>query len=74
MVHRGINNEAARDLNIGMSFLDRDKKYTASIYTDDPEVASRTRVKIDRVKVDNKTVYVARLGKNKGIAFHLKPN
>jgi len=70
----GINNEVARDLNIGMSFLDRDRKYTASIYTDDPEVASRTRVKIDRVEVDNKTAYVARLGKNKGIAFHLKPN
>ena len=62
-----------RTLDINFSFLDPVIKYTASIYSDDPEVKTHTHVRIDRVDVDSNTVYPAVLGSNKGFAMHIKP-
>jgi alpha-glucosidase len=67
----GINGEEARTLNINFSFLDPGMKYLAKIYSDDPSVATRTHVRIDRFDVDRNTVYPARLGSNNGIAMHI---
>jgi alpha-glucosidase len=69
----GINGEKSRTLYINFSFLDSEKKYAASVYSDDPEVKTRTHVRIDRIEVDRKTVYPAVLGSNRGFAMHLKP-
>jgi alpha-glucosidase len=69
----GINGEQARALDIIFSFLNPGIKYTASIYSDDPEVKTRTHVKIDRIDVEAKTIYPAVLGSNKGIAIHIRP-
>jgi alpha-glucosidase len=69
----GINGDQAITLDINFSFLEPGKKYTASIYSDDPEVKTRTHVKIERVDAESKTVYPAVLGSNKGIAMHIKP-
>lgn len=69
----GINGEQVRTLEIIFSFLDPGIKYTASIYSDDAEVKTRTHVRIGRVDVDNSSVYPAVIGSNKGIAIHIKP-
>lgn len=67
----GINAEQTRKLDISFSFLDPDKKYSATIYSDDPSLNTRTNVRIDSLEVNNNTVYPASLGSNKGIAMHI---
>ena len=69
----GINNEQPRMLNINLSFLDADVKYSSSIYSDDPSVNTRTHVRIDRIDVDRNTVYPAKLGSSNGFAMHIMP-
>jgi alpha-glucosidase len=69
----GINNDVPRTLNISMSFLDEATKYTASVYSDDQSVKTRTQVRIDRMEITSGTIYPAIMGPNKGIAFHIKP-
>jgi alpha-glucosidase len=69
----GINNEQPRTLNINLSFLDPAIKYKSSIYSDDPSIATRTHVRIDRINVDRNTVYPAKLGSNNGFAMHIIP-
>ena len=47
-----MNDSQARTLNLPLDFLDKDEKYTAHIYSDDPTVQTRTHVRIDRREVD----------------------
>ncbi len=67
----GINGEQARTLDIRMSFLDPDTRYTASVYSDDPSVDTRTHVRIDRLKISRDFVFTTNLGSNNGIALHI---
>jgi alpha-glucosidase len=69
----GINGETPRNLELSFSFLDPYTKYSAKIYSDDPDVKTRTHVKIDTILVDSKSVYQARIGIDNGIAIHLVP-
>ena len=69
----GINGEKARKLDISFSFLEPGVKYTASVYSDDPSVNTRTHVRIDRMEIDRNTVFEAMLGSNNGIAMQLIP-
>jgi alpha-glucosidase len=69
----GINGEHALTLDLNFSFVDPDKEYSAKIYSDDPAVNTRTRVRIDSTIINSKTVYPVKLASNNGIAMHLKP-
>lgn len=69
----GINGEHERTLDIDFSFLDPDKKFTARIYSDDPEIKTRTHVRVDSLAVTGSSVYKATLKPNNGIAIHLRP-
>lgn len=69
----GINGELARTLNFNFSFLEPDLRYSARIYSDDPSVNTRTKVRIDSFLVDRDTVFPVKLGGNNGIAMHLVP-
>lgn len=69
----GINGEQGRNLNIGFSFLEKGLKYKAKIYSDDPAVSTRTHIRIDTILVDSNSDYLANLGPNTGIAFHIVP-
>jgi alpha-glucosidase len=69
----GINGEEPRTLDINFRFLNPDVKYLAKIYSDDPLVNSRTHVRMDRIDVDNTTIYPASLAPNNGIALHIVP-
>ena len=57
-----------------MSFLDPDTRYTASVYSDDPSVDTRTHVRIDRLTIDRDFVFTANLASNNGIALHIVPD
>ncbi|MFO7620757.1 MAG: glycoside hydrolase family 97 N-terminal domain-containing protein [Bacteroidales bacterium] len=70
----GINGEQARTLEINMSFLDPDTRYTASVYSDDPSVDTRTHVRIDRLKIGRDFVFTTNLDSNNGIALHIVPD
>jgi len=70
----GINGEQSRTLEINMSFLEPDTRYTASVYSDDPSVDTRTHVRIDSLNIGRDSVFTANLRSNNGIAFHIVPD
>jgi len=51
-----ITNTEARELKVPLDFLELGKKYEATLYFDDPKVATRTHVGISKQKVDSKTI------------------
>ena len=69
----GINGEVARTLDIRFDFLTPGIKYSGIIYSDDPAVNTRTQVKIDHITINNKSVYIAKLNPNNGIAIQIIP-
>ncbi len=69
----GINGNQPRNMTIWFSFLKPGKIYKAKIYSDDPEISTRTHVKIDETEFDLKSKYIVKLEKNKGFAMHLHP-
>jgi alpha-glucosidase len=69
----GINGSTPHSLNVDFSFLDSGKTYLAKIYSDDPEVDTKTHVRIDSIQIDNKSEYKATLKANNGIAMHIAP-
>ncbi len=68
-----MNNGTPRQLDIPLDFLEKDTKYTAHIYTDDHAVQTRTRVRIERKKVNSETILKADLLANGGQAVRLVP-
>ncbi|OFY73880.1 MAG: alpha-glucosidase, partial [Bacteroidetes bacterium RBG_19FT_COMBO_42_7] len=63
----GINGEQSIILDLNFSFLERNKEYSAKIYSDDPTVNTRTQVRIDSTLINNKTVCPVQLASNNGI-------
>jgi alpha-glucosidase len=47
----GMNSGEARTLDVPLGFLERDRRYTAYVYRDDPAAPTRTRVTIERMPV-----------------------
>ena len=68
-----ITNNDVRMLKISFSFLPKGKKYIAAIYSDDSTVATKTKVKVERKKVDASTVLDIKLAASGGQAIWLKP-
>jgi len=69
----GINGDQPKIFRINFSFLDPAVKYSASIYSDDPSVNTRTHVRIDRMEITSRSIYNAEVKANNGFAIHLKP-
>ena len=67
----GINGNADRPVNIDFSFLEKGKKYHAKLYTDDENIETRTRVKIEEMEVINGSELVLELKANNGFAMNL---
>jgi len=62
-----------RSFEVPLKFLDAGKAYLAHIYSDDPTLTTRTKVKIERVRVTAATVLKLPLIKNGGCALRLVP-
>jgi len=67
------NEEKSRSFDVPLGFLDKGKKYTARIYSDDPAVQTRTHVRIERSTVDSDTVLKIAVEAKCGQAVHLLP-
>jgi alpha-glucosidase len=68
-----ITNNDARKMTIPLDFLPAGKMFEARIYSDDPTVSTRTKVGIQSVRVDSKSVLNAKLLPSGGQAIWIKP-
>lgn len=68
-----MNDATPRTLPLRLDFLDPNRSYTAHIYSDDPKVQTRTRVRIDRFPVDAQTSLDIQLAPRCGQAMRLSP-
>ena len=68
-----IHNSQPRQLQIPLDFLDKDRKYTASIYSDDQTVQTKTKVGIDRRPVDFRTILDVPFMAGGGQAIWIQP-
>lgn len=68
-----MNSGQARTFDVSLDFLDSGEKYVAHIYSDDPTVATRTRVRIDRFAVDCDAVLKMGASEKGGQAIRIVP-
>ena len=68
-----ITNNDGRKLKVPLSFLDKNKKYEATVYFDDPSVNTRTKVGIKHIDVDASTVLDVDLLPSGGEAVWIRP-
>lgn len=68
-----MNADESRTLKLKLDFLTAGRKYEAVSYTHDPEVNTRTHVKITRQTVTADTGLTVELGKNDGRALEINP-
>jgi len=68
-----MTNNDARTLKLPLSFLQKGKKYTARIYSDDSTVKTATKVKVETKKVDASTILNVSLLPSGGQAIWIKP-
>ncbi|MCL4201141.1 MAG: glycoside hydrolase family 97 N-terminal domain-containing protein [Pirellulaceae bacterium] len=68
-----MNDDQPRTLPLRLDFLDPNQRYTAHVYSDDPNVQTRTRVRIDRIPVDAQTSLDIQLAPRCGQAIRLSP-
>ena len=68
-----LGNNNARSITTPLYFLDTNRKYVANIYTDDDNVDTKTKVRVSRVIVDNKSVLHFQLKPKGGCAIHFAP-
>ncbi|MEO5685648.1 MAG: glycoside hydrolase family 97 catalytic domain-containing protein [Chitinophagaceae bacterium] len=68
-----LNGTAARELTLALKFLEKGKKYTATIYSHDKRLQTATQVRIKTMAVDAATILSLPIGSRDGIAIHLVP-
>jgi hypothetical protein len=67
-----ITNNNARAVKVPLTFLQKGKKYTASIYSDDSTIATKTKVRVERVNVNSLTILDVKLMPSGGQAIWIK--
>ncbi|MFC6100239.1 glycoside hydrolase family 97 protein [Olivibacter domesticus] len=67
-----ITNNDSRKIDLGLNFLEKDKQYVLSSYTDDDEVNTKTKVAVNRFLVDSTTPVQLLLKASGGAAFHIR--
>ena len=68
-----INGDQARTLRVPMTFLDNGKQYKASIYSDDDNVTTKTKVKVETQPVTSETALSVSLISSGGQAIWITP-
>jgi len=69
----GMNSGEARTLDVPLGFLERGRSYVAHVYRDDPFVRTRTRVRIERVRVEASRVLRLSMPAHGGQAIRIVP-
>lgn len=67
-----LNGMQERDSEISFDFLDPNQAYTATIFTDDEDVKTHSRVALETRNLTSKDVMNYNLGKHKGMAMVIK--
>jgi alpha-glucosidase len=67
-----ITNTEARELKLPLSFLEKGKKYEATVYSDDPTVKTRTKVAIRQLIVEASTLLKVSLAPSGGEAMMIR--
>lgn len=68
----GITNNDAREIELDLDFLDKDKKYVATLYRDDVSVKTRTQVSLTQKKVTASTKLKLKLKASGGVAIWIR--
>jgi alpha-glucosidase len=68
-----VTNTEARKLKLPLDFLDKGKDYEATVYSDDPDIQTRTHVGIRKIMVNSRTVLDLNLNPSGGVAVHIVP-
>ena len=68
-----MNGNDPHSFDVPLDFLDKDRRYVAHIYSDDPAVSTRTHVKISRRIVDSSSVLKIVLPPRGGQAVRIHP-
>ena len=68
-----LNGTKPRAFRLPLQFLDKKKKYLATIYTHDEQLRTATHVKITTMEVNMKTILHLSVGNRDGIAIHITP-
>ena len=68
-----MNSGKERTLDVPLDFLESGEKYIAHIYSDDKAVDTRTRVKIEQIKVSANTILKATMSSQGGQAIRIVP-
>jgi alpha-glucosidase len=68
-----VTNTEARKMILPLDFLDKDRKYEATVYSDDPAINTRTHIRIQKMKVNSETGMNLDLNASGGQAIHIIP-
>ncbi len=68
-----LTNNNSRYVETPLVFLDENRKYIAVIYTDDDNIATKTKVRVSQSVVDSQTVMKFELKQGGGCAVHFIP-
>jgi alpha-glucosidase len=68
-----MNADKSHTFDVSLDFLDKDRQYTAHIYSDEPAVPTRTSVKIRRRNVDSSSILKIELPPQGGQAIRIHP-
>jgi Glycoside hydrolase 97. len=68
-----ITNTEARKVTVPLSFLEKGKKYVASIYADDDAVKTRTHVRVSKYIVNGDNMLNLSVKASGGVAMHFVP-
>ncbi len=68
-----INGDQPHTVKFPLSFLKKEGKYTATIFSDNPSVPTRTHVKIETKILDHQSTFTYPLKPNNGLAIIIKP-
>lgn len=67
-----LNGNQERDYNIPLYFLDPNSKYEATIFTDNDEVKTQTKVAVETLTITSEYIIKNRLGQHEGMAVVIK--
>jgi alpha-glucosidase len=67
-----LNGDQERDYNIPLDFLDPNSQYKATVFTDNDEVKTQTKVAVETLTVTSEDVVKNRLKKHEGMAIIIK--
>ncbi len=68
-----LNGTTGRKLQLKLNFLDKDRQYFATIYTDDSTMGTTTNVRIEKKMVDAKTILNFNIAPRNGVAVRITP-